>query len=81
MKREAGSSLRMANSLLKLMMETANTMNKDRFVKEAFHASRIASMVHLSTHAKIYCAEGRGEELVSFAEEVVEFVKSLRGKA
>lgn len=58
MEREAGSSLRMANSLLKLMMETANAMNKDKFVKEAFHASRIASMVNLSTHAKICCTEG-----------------------
>lgn len=50
---EARSSLRVAGSLLKLAMETANAMDKDRLVREAFdavfHSSRIASMVYLST--------------------------------
>lgn len=50
---EAESSLRVAASLMKLALETANPLDKDRLFREAFdslfHAARIASMVHLST--------------------------------
>ena len=50
---EAKSSLRVAASLLKLALETANLLDRDRLCREAFdalfHAARIASMVYLST--------------------------------
>jgi hypothetical protein len=50
---EAKSSLRVAVSLLKLALETANPLDRDRLCREAFdalfHAARIASMVYLST--------------------------------
>jgi hypothetical protein len=50
---EARSSLRVAASLLRLALETANPLDRDRLCREAFdalfHAARIASMVYLST--------------------------------
>jgi len=50
---EAKSSLRVADSLLKLALETVNPLDKDRLCREVFGAlfyvARIASMVYFST--------------------------------
>jgi len=50
---EAKSSLRVADSLLKLALETVNPLDKDRLCREVFcalfYVARIASMVYFST--------------------------------
>lgn len=61
---EAKSSLRVASSLLKLALETANPLDRDRLCREAFdalfHAARIASMVYLSTDVSRWGSIRRG---------------------
>ena len=50
---EARSALRVAQRILKLALETRNTLDRDRLFREAFdslfHAARIAAMTYLST--------------------------------
>ena len=50
---EARSALRVAQRMLKLALETRNTLDRDRLFREAFdslfHAARIAAMTYLST--------------------------------
>jgi predicted nucleotidyltransferase len=61
---EAESSLRVASSLLKLALETANPLDRDRLCREAFdalsNAARIASMVYLSTDVSRWGSIRRG---------------------